>query len=132
MRVMVDTNILFSAIVFRSQKINSVFEKITADHTLVICSYVVDELYKVVNRKRPDLQDAIVGFLSKLSFEYVFSPETQGGEKLFFIRDDGDYAILHTAIVEDVDVFVTGDKDFYAVEIERPEILSPTDFLTKY
>ena len=53
-------------------------------------------------------------------------------EKLVFIRDDGDYAILHTAIVEDVDVFITGDKDFYAVEIERPEILSPTGFLTKY
>ena len=129
MRIMIDTNILFSAAVFHSQKINDMIEKIIEEHTLIICSYVVDELYRVVRRKKPNLVGAIDLFLSKLSFEHVFSPKTIEGDKLFAIRDEDDYIILHTAIIEDVDLFITGDTDFYEVVIERPEILSPAEFL---
>ena len=50
----------------------------------------------------------------------------------FEIRDDKDYMVLHTAIVADVDILITGDKDFTDVEIERPEILIPKEFLEKY
>lgn len=53
-------------------------------------------------------------------------------EKLFEIRDDNDYIILHTAIIEDIDILITGDKDFAAVDIERPEILTPSEYLAKY
>jgi len=38
---------------------------------------------------------------------------------------------LVTAILEDVDVLITGDADFAAVEIERQEILTPSRFLEK-
>jgi len=34
--------------------------------------------------------------------------------------------------LEDVDILITGDKDFAAVDIDRPEILTPTEFLSKY
>lgn len=52
--------------------------------------------------------------------------------KLFEIRDKDDYIILHTAIIEDVDVFITGDKDFEDIEIEKTEILTATEFIEKY
>jgi predicted nucleic acid-binding protein len=38
---------------------------------------------------------------------------------LFEIRDMMDYPVLYTAIIEDVDVLVTGDKDFADVEVEK-------------
>lgn len=40
--------------------------------------------------------------------------------------------VLHTAIVADVDILVTGDKDFTDIEIDRPEILTLKEFLEKY
>ena len=40
--------------------------------------------------------------------------------------------ILYTAIIENVDILITGDKDFKDVKIERPEILTCTEFLEKY
>lgn len=52
--------------------------------------------------------------------------------RLFKIRDDNDYMILHTAIIADVDILITGDKDFKGIEVERPEILTPKEFLDKY
>ena len=64
MRIMVDTNVLFSAALFSSQRINGMIEKIVEEHTLVICSYVVDELYRVVKRKKTELMGAIDKFLS--------------------------------------------------------------------
>ena len=53
-------------------------------------------------------------------------------ENLFNIRDKDDYIILYTAIVENVDVFITGDKDFDDVEIKKLEILKPSEFIQKY
>jgi len=39
---------------------------------------------------------------------------------------------LYSAIIEDIDLFVTGDNDFDDVEIEKPEIITPSEFLEKY
>ena len=51
---------------------------------------------------------------------------------IFTIRDIDDYPVLYSAIVEDVDLFVTGDDDFKDVEIEKPEIITPSEFLARY
>lgn len=40
--------------------------------------------------------------------------------------------VLYTAIIADVDILITGDKDFMGIDIERPEIMIPKDFLLKY
>ncbi len=40
--------------------------------------------------------------------------------------------ILATAIIEDVDIFITGDKDFHVLDIEQPKIMPMTNFLEKY
>ena len=37
-----------------------------------------------------------------------------------------DYPVLYTAIIEEVDLLVTGDKDFSDIDIEKPEIMSPS------
>lgn len=132
MRIMVDTNILISALVFRSEHLTKVIEKAAEQYTLVLCSYVVDEIYNVIERKFPKHESTINKFLSKLSFELVYSPKEIEGERLFDIRDENDYIILYTAIIEDVDILITGDKDFAYVEVEHPEILTPSEFLLKY
>lgn len=132
MRIMLDTNVLISALVFRGEHLTRVIEKVVEQDTLVLCSYVIDEINTVVERKFPQHKSTMDKFLSRLSFELVYSPKEIEGEKLFEIRDDNDYIILHTAIIEDIDILITGDKDFAAVDIERPEILTPSEYLAKY
>ena len=51
---------------------------------------------------------------------------------LFEIRDSKDYPVLYTAIMENVDILITGDKDFADIDIEKPEILTPGQYLEKY
>jgi predicted nucleic acid-binding protein len=51
---------------------------------------------------------------------------------LFKIRDKDDYPMLYSAIMAKVDIFITGDMDFDTVVVEKPEILTPAQFLERY
>ena len=80
--------------------------------------------------KFPKKRYAVDSFLSDLSYELVYTPRHMPGN-LFDIRDINDYPVLYTAIIENIDIFITGDKDFLDVEIEMPEIMMPGEFLEK-
>ena len=131
MKVMLDTNILVSAFVFKSKKMNELIYKLSTEHEIVICSYTIEELKELVDTKFKVTQKDLDEFLKDFPFILVYSPTTVEN-KLFEIRDKDDYIILHTAIIEDVDVFITGDKDFNDVDIDKPEIMNVTEFLERY
>ena len=131
MRVMFDTNILVSAIVFRSRLINDIIAIVAKKHTLVLCSYVIDELHEVIDEKFSCKKVEIEKFLYELPYEYIYTPDYLP-PSLFPIRDEDDKNVLFSAILADVDILVTGDKDFDDVDIERPEILSPRTYVNKY
>lgn len=131
MRVMLDTNVLLSALLFPSERMDRMMRFIFEEHRLVLSSFVVEELTYVVKRKFPGKLKAVDSLLSAMSFELVYTPqELEPG--LFEIRDVKDYPVLYTAIREDVDVLITGDKDFSDVDVERPDILTPAQFIDRY
>jgi len=131
MRVMIDTNVLLSALLFPGQRMNALIDKITSEHQLVLSSYVVDELMNVTRRKFKSKVDAVDLLLSQLPYELIYTPK-QPKPGLLEIRDEKDYPVLYSAITEDVDVFITGDRDFDGLDLEKPEIISPAGFLEKY
>ena len=131
MRGMLDTNVIISALLFPSAKMNAMMECVLMKHRLVLSSYVVDELKRVVRRKFPQKEAVIDKLLTMLSFEYAYTPE-EIEDGLFYIRDIKDYPVLYTAILEDVDVLVTGDRDFADIDIEKPEIMTPAEFIEKF
>lgn len=53
MRIMLDTNVLLSTAAFRSKGLAVMLDWICQAHQLVLSSYVVDERYEVVQRKKP-------------------------------------------------------------------------------
>lgn len=131
MRVMLDTNVIISALLFPSAKMNAMMQCVLMKHRLVLSSYVVDEVKRVVRRKFPQKEAVIDKLLTMLSFEYAYTPE-KVEDGLFYIRDIKDYPVLYTAILEDVDVLVTGDRDFADIDIEKPEIMTPAEFIEKF
>lgn len=128
---MVDTNVLISLLVFSSKRMNQMMECIFTKYQLVLSSYIVEELKDVVKRKFPSKVGVVDTLLAKMNYEYVYTPDILD-ETLFEIRDMKDYPVLYTAILEDVDVLVTGDSDFSDVDIEKPEIVTPTEFVERY
>ena len=131
MRVMLDTNILVSAFVFKSKLMNELIYKVSNNYEIVICSYTIEELRELIKKKFKIKQEILQEFLNEFPFTLVNSPKNIRN-KLFEIRDNNDYIILHTAIIEDVDIFITGDKDFYGININKPKIMSASKFLETY
>ncbi len=131
MRIMIDTNVLISTLLFPGPQMNALMHRITAKHRLVLSSYIVEELLSVTRRKFVGKEKHVDLLLSQLPYELVYTPQTPK-LGLFEIRDVKDYPVLYSAITESVDVFITGDKDFGDLELERPEVISPAGFLEKY
>jgi len=125
---MFDTNVLISMVLFPGERFLHMLKKIIQEHTLVLSSFVLEELSAVVERKFSTRKDAIEKFLSNLDYELVLTPHVMPSG-LFAIRDMKDYPVLYTAIIGDVDVLVTGDKDFAEVAVDKPEILTPSEFI---
>ena len=133
MRIMVDTNIILAAAVFGSKWLLNMIDNIVENHYLVISSGIVDELYDVVRRKAPEQMEVLEKFIWNIKCKFVYSPEkVEEKDRLFKIRDEKDYIILHTAIIENVDIFITNDNDFFDVDIKRPKIIKPQEFNEKY
>ena len=132
MRVMLDTNVLISLFLFKGMKLEDLFVKVCLQHTLVLSSSIITELYDVVERKFSGKTKYLDIFLDRVPYELVLTPDYDPHHNLFTIRDKQDDAILFSAIAANVDVFITGDKDFLDVNVAKPEILTPKKFMEKY
>lgn len=132
MRIMLDTNILISVIIFNSNKLKELLVNICDNHTLILSSYIIEELEDVVNRKFPSKKASLSKFLYQLPYELNYTPLDVIKDLEIEIRDPKDLPILNSAIVSDVDIFITGDKDFENVQIEKPVIMTAIEFLEKY
>ena len=127
MRVLVDTNILFSALLFPRSTPSKALFHVADHHEIVLCDRNIAELRDILKRKAPRyLPDAEV-FLAELPYELI--PAVEHAEKL--IRDAKDQPILNAAIVSNVDVILTGDKDFLSLDIDHPRCMTAAAFLTE-
>lgn len=132
MRVMLDTNIFISMIFFPSGKTRELARRLADNHQIVVCDYVIEELRLVTSRKFPEKRKFLDCFFLELPFELVYTPKALDFDEFPEMRDTKDSPILATAIMEGIDVFLTGDKDFLVLDVEMPEIFTMTEFLEKY
>ncbi len=132
MRIMLDTNILVSIIFFPSRVTRDFTRQVGIGNRIVLCDYVIEELRLVVNRKFPERKNVLEQFFYELPFELVYTPKDLNLEDFPAIRDYKDTPILATAILENIDILITGDKDLRVVETEYPEIMTMGEFIEKY
>jgi predicted nucleic acid-binding protein len=93
---------------------------------------VIEELKDVIARKFRAKTSEIEWFLSSLPFSLIHTPEDFDDSVYPGIRDISDLPVLVSAILGGVDILITGDKDFGGIDIEKPAILKPHEFLEMY
>ena len=124
MRIFVDTNILFSALAFPNSKPAQALLYIADNYRIVLCDQNIAELREILKRKAPRfLSDAEV-LLAEMSYELI--PAVDHAEKL--IRDAKDQPILNAAIEYNVDIILTGDKDFLCLVMDHPKCMTVAQF----
>ncbi len=125
MRILIDTNILFSALLFPKSKPAYALLYAANNHQIVLTDRNIFELREIIKRKKPSLLPAAETFLAQLSFELI--PAVEDTAKI--IRDVKDQPILNGAIIADVDIILTGDKDFLSLDLDRPKCMTAAEFL---
>lgn len=129
---MLDTNILVSTILFPSVNVERFLKTVTEHHHVILCDYVIDELWKVIRDKFPHKAQVAKNFLQDFRHEVIFSPSTWDKTAVPDIRDEKDAAILATAILEKADIIVTGDKDFLVLDLPKPKIMTMAEFIEAF
>ena len=131
MYIMVDANIIISAILFPQSKIAETIKHIISNHELTLSQYTIDEIEEVFRNKFPHRISEMKMFMQKLPYK-LFHLKEIDNKKYPKIRDNDDLPVLINAIESKVDILITGDKDFDDVKITHPMILKPREYLEKY
>ena len=126
MKVVLDTNVLAGAAATRGLCAD-VLRAVLAEHELVICKQITDELKRILTDKF-GVDPALVK-----EFLWLIRQDTTIVKPRIVpdvtIHDKDDLGILAAAITAEADVLVTGDKELQGLSrIERTIILSPRAF----
>jgi putative PIN family toxin of toxin-antitoxin system len=127
-RVVFDTNVLVSALVFPGGRGETALRRIIEQtDQLVLSRPIVDELLDVLARKfARDAEELahVAVFVTELAM--IVAPK----RRLRVVKDDPDNRILECAVAGRAEVIVTGDKALLALKLyEKIRILSLREYL---
>ena len=117
MKVLLDTNVLFAGLGFRGVVGDLLEELVRQDHTLVTSEYILEELREKIRLKFKEEHvrsalDLLLFLLQRLLLEVKHVEEYRVHLEEAKARvPEQDAPILALALLEDVDYFVTGDKE---------------------
>lgn len=130
MRVFLDTNVLASALATRGL-CTDLFEAVLAEHDLLTCRVVLDELARILTTKfhMPEELARSYGELIEDATEII----TEAVPLSTPIPDPDDEPILAASRAGEADCFVTGDKALLELgTADGMPILSPRQFWERY
>ena len=131
MMVMIDTNIIISAVLNPSGKAaEALIKALHKPFEPVVCSYILDELHRKFEEKLPAKILELEAFLYHMLRAVLIlpTPEERNAEEER-IRDIKDRPIFRAALNAAADYILTGDKDFLEAGIKFPRIVSVKEFL---
>lgn len=128
MRIMLDTNVLISALIFGGKTGKLLDKLMQSEHELLVTDYVNQEFKDKLHIKWSEKANKIYTLYRSLNLSFCESTT----QKLGVVRDEKDVPVLSDALYHHADLILTGDKDFLEANFEKPLVFSPTmlwDFL---
>lgn len=120
MKILLDTNVLISALIFGGRTRQVLLRLIGSKHEVYVSDYIVKEFSDKVYLKWPDQAERVMELFYMLPFEFCGSSKKLLGT----LRDKKDEQVLSDALYHEIDIILTGDKDFLEAELEKPLIYS--------
>jgi putative PIN family toxin of toxin-antitoxin system len=127
---MFDSNVIIATALFDTEALMRLIKFTSEKYEVYISNNIIDEVRRIVLRKKPEKLEKLNKLLNSVEFKFQFCPN----EPLenITIRDPKDKIIVSDAIRLNIDIFITGDKDFFEHKYGKLEVIDPYDFLKKY
>ena len=122
MKIMLDTNVLISALIFGGRASTLLKRLFESEHELYVSDYVDKEFKAKLEIKWPDKAQQVYELYHVMAFHFCESTVEQVGH----LRDEKDIPVLSDALYHKVDMILTGDKDFLEANLDKPLIFSPS------
>jgi putative PIN family toxin of toxin-antitoxin system len=126
MKVLLDTNVLISAVVYGG-KPREILKTVLLGETIGITSEIlICELIEVLRLKFA-IEEGTLGLIERLMHEnfVVVNPV----KMIKILRDEADNRVLETALEGKCDYIITGDKELLCLgEFEKIRIVTISDF----
>ena len=128
MKVVFDTNIFVSALVFPGGRGEAALQRVAGEKDeLILSKPIIDELLGILGRKfSRDAEELshVAVFLSELGLS------VKPRRRLHVVKDEPDNRILECAVAGNADVIVTGDRALLALrEYRGVRIISLREYL---
>jgi uncharacterized protein len=126
MKILVDTNVIVSGLIAKGACFEIV-EDLVYSHVPIVTPYVLAECQEVLSHKFNLSKSTIKSLL------YVIERHFKRGDNskniLNVYRDPNDNQILADAVINKVDIMLSGDKDLLVMEkYEGIKIIGPKDY----
>jgi len=129
MRVLLDANVLVSAVATRGL-CTDVFREVLTSHELIVSDALLKEVQKALQQKLKVPSSLISEFVNLLKQDTIFIKPSRLPEVT--IKDKSDLIIIASALSGSADLLVTGDKELLNLgSVESLEIVSPRAFWEK-
>ena len=132
MRILIDTNVWVSALIWPESLPARVLQTVLLEHTVILSTEIMGELRDVYTRKFPHRLQDLERFFEKLSYELPPEHAVMPRQLTQVIRDPDDVHVLTAALAANVDVLLTGDQDFAELPMTKPMILTPRQFAERF
>lgn len=128
LRVVLDSNILISALVSKGVARTFIYKLISKDIQIVISDYIVAEVNEILTRKK-FLDKQILYTLWDLIQKDITIVKIKSRIIKTILRDPKDHPILQTAIKSNAEFIITGDDDLLTLRSWRKiKIINMKDF----
>ena len=123
MKIMLE--LLISALVFGGQAGRLLGMLFDSEHELYVSDYVDREFKAKLEQKWPSKAEKVYSLYHKLDIHFCESTTEVLGE----LRDVKDVPVLSDARYHNMDLILSGDKDFLEAGLDHPLVFSPAMML---
>jgi putative PIN family toxin of toxin-antitoxin system len=132
-RVVLDTNVLVSAALFRESKPAKVLKEILNQGELLVSLGTLEELRNVLNRKKFDRYITVKDRKEFLAALIERSTLVELTAKITICRDSKDNMILELAVSGEANFIITGDEDLLTLNpFQNIQIFTPDFWFTHF
>lgn len=133
MRVVFDTNVIVSALLFEESVPATAFFKVLQQGEVLISGQLMNEVQKILQRKKFDRYLSIDEREAFLIALVQTAALIEPSEVISVCRDPDDNMILELAVSGKAQVIVSGDSDLLVLHpFQGIDLLTPQAFLEKY
>jgi len=139
LKVLLDSNVLFSGLGFIGNENKVIWLAIFGKIKLVVSDYILLESRKNIEKKfTGDRKKMALDVLERLIISEALQVKGKGDYRVHLeeaknLINEKDSPILACAMLEDVDILITGDRDFHTKRVKkRVKVMSAGEFLERY